>query len=158
MHPQHHLIDLLGVQSLLFIHNYHLPYQVLELLGVLLGLGELYLLLHLLLQVVDRLGVVPGENPVEHFVGHHSETPNVAFDGVLLALENLGGHVVGSPHCCLILGFVLCLGFLHYLGEPEIGYLGMALVDQDVLGLQVPVVDSFSVEVEYAFGDVKQVL
>jgi hypothetical protein len=41
---------------------------------------------------------IPGNPADQHFVGHHSQRPNVAFERVFLFVKNLGSHVVGSPH------------------------------------------------------------
>lgn len=37
----------------------------------------------------------PGQGVVEQDVGEDPETPHIAFDGVVLVLENLDGSVVG---------------------------------------------------------------
>lgn len=65
------------------------------------------------------------------------QAPDIALRRVLISLQDLRSHIVGSAHECL----VHVVGG-HALGKPKISQLQHFIPNEDVLGFYVPVNDS----------------
>ena len=96
------------------------------------------------LQYFDQFGDgvrFEGAVSVEHFVEDDADGPNIGLVGVDLAVEDFGGHVDGGAQH----GF-RHLGFLETFAEAEITNFEDAIVEEDVIGLEVPMHDVVLVE------------
>ncbi len=93
----------------------------------------------------DRLGVGAGEGRFagEHLVGHRAERVHVAARPDLAFAHGLFGRHVGrraERHAGL--GHAGAAGLLHGERDAEVGDQGLAILQQDVLGLDVAVDDA----------------
>ena len=100
------------------------------------------------------LGPVNGRLAGEHLVGHGAERVDVAARAdVALAHRLLGAHVGGRAERHAGLGHAAAAGLLHGEGDAEVGDEGAAVVQEDVLGLDVAVDDALAVGVVEGAGD-----
>lgn len=90
--------------------------------------------------VVDEIffaGGIPRQPPEKQLVENNAQRPDVAFAGVPLVLEDLRGHVEGSPHS----RFEHLTLVLGVLGEPKVSNFESALGVQNVGWLDISVHD-----------------
>ena len=88
----------------------------------------------------DRLHRRPGERRLsgQHLVGHGPERVDVG-PGIDRAFPHclLGRHVLGGAEAQSRLGHPVAAGVLDREGDPEVGHRGVAVLEEDVLGLDV---------------------
>ena len=79
--------------------------------------------------------------PVQHLIENDPEGPDIRPVVVYRPLQYFWSHVNGRAHHGL--GHLV---FEHFLAEPKIGYLDDPVMEQNVVGLEIPVQDLFFVE------------
>ena len=90
-----------------------------------------------------RDGAGEGRLAGEHLVGHGAERVDVAPRvDVALAHRLLGGHVGGRAERHAGLGHATAAGLLHGEGDAEVGDQRLAILQEDVLGLDVAMDDA----------------
>lgn len=77
-----------------------------------------------------------------HLIQNNTQGPDVSFNRVNLSLEHFGRHVDRGPQHGL--GHVL--GRAQVLAEAEIAQLDDPVVEEDIVGLHIPVHDVVLVE------------
>ena len=93
----------------------------------------------------DGLGVGAGEGRLtrQHLVGHRAQGVHVApGTDVALAHRLFGRHVGGRAEGHAGLGHAAAAGLLHGERDAEVGHEGLAILQQDVLGLDVAMDDA----------------
>ena len=101
-----------------------------------------------------RGGAAEGRLPGEHLVGDGAQGIHVAASADLaLAHRLFGGHVARRAERHAGLGHAAAAGLLHGEGDAEVGDEGLAVVQQDVVGLDVAVDDAVAVGVVECAGD-----
>ena len=89
---------------------------------------------------------------MEHFISHHTNGPNIVFEGIDVPFQSLRGHVKRTSYIVL---FLLASEFILF-GKPKISDFGCAVTNEDVGQFQVSMQEAFLTDLNESGNNVLQ--